>query len=267
MPTFSIHGPAIFDHPLLAASGLSGPDVMEPYVRKPLTFLIVLDAIVLGVCSPASAQTNIVGGGLWGDAKPHGSCTALTLDGSVTQNVTASSSLTLALTTTAGSGVIVVSAVVQAGQLISSVTATGLTFSQRPISQFVGSGGTIQNFETPYTVNFSENITVNLNSSTFATVTAFGIGNAATSSSFDPNVSLPATQFTGAISGTTSNANDFVWANGVTSNSNPSPDAGWTSANGSNFQLVEYKTVSSTGTFTATSTLNGAILDAVKRPC
>jgi hypothetical protein len=41
-------------------------------MRKLLLFLIALASIALGVCSPASAQTNIIGSGMWGDAKPSG---------------------------------------------------------------------------------------------------------------------------------------------------------------------------------------------------
>jgi hypothetical protein len=72
-------------------------------MRKLLTFLIALGAVAFGVCSPASAQ--IIGGGVWGDAKPHAPAPA-----TATWNTTDSASEitrsngNLTLTYTSGSG-------------------------------------------------------------------------------------------------------------------------------------------------------------------
>jgi hypothetical protein len=61
MPKFSIHGVRRSKRSPLAASGLSGPDVMETLMRKLLTFLIALG--IAGLSQPASAQMMMTGVG------------------------------------------------------------------------------------------------------------------------------------------------------------------------------------------------------------
>ena len=116
---------------------------------------------------------------------------ALSLDGSNFANANPSSSVVISLTTTAGSGVIVVSYIGNAAPASSNaVTASGLTFTQRGTTGNTG-GDYLAEFTAPYTSNFSGNITVTASSSTYLTAVVFGIGGAATSSYFDTNGSLP----------------------------------------------------------------------------
>jgi hypothetical protein len=61
MPKFSIHGVRRSKRSPLAASGFSGPDVMETSMRKLLTFLIALG--IAGLSQPASAQMMMTGVG------------------------------------------------------------------------------------------------------------------------------------------------------------------------------------------------------------
>jgi hypothetical protein len=54
-----------------------GTIARKPILRKFLLFSIAPASIAFGVCSPAAAQTNIIGGGMWGDAKPSGGTSLL----------------------------------------------------------------------------------------------------------------------------------------------------------------------------------------------
>lgn len=186
----------------------------------------------------------------------------LALDGSNTGN-TSTGTVVVSLSTTGGSGVIVVPILTNAVS-VTSVTASGLTFTERPGGGFNGAGALMSNWEAPYTTNFSGNITVVVASASFTTVSPFGISGATTSSSFDANVSLPATGVSGEFSGTTSNANDFVFFNIATIVANPTAGGAWILINGTNFQCVAYQIVAATNTFTtSTGVSNGGILDAI----
>lgn len=189
---------------------------------------------------------------------------AFALDGSNTGN-NSTGTVVVSLTTTGGSGVIVVAIITNAAS-VTSVTASGLTFTERPGGGFNGAGALVSNWEAPHAANFSGNITVVVASASFTTVSPFGISAAATSSSFDANVSLPATSASGEFSGTTSNASDFVFFNIVTTVANPTAGGAWSLINGSNFQCVAYQIVAATNTFTtSTSGSNGGIMDALKQ--
>src|SRR5579862_8698649 len=180
---------------------------------------------------------------------------ALSLDGSADGiNFFGTSQTTGTLTTTAGSGVIVVAVYVSGSFVVSGVpTATGLTFTARS-TVTVGSI-TVATFTAPYTTNFSNTITVNA-TGTGATIQicAFGIGGAATSGFFDPNASVPNVVSSGDPTITTSDANDFLFAAENTTGAGPTAGTGFTEVIPFTFNnfMVQYQIVSSTGSYTAT---------------
>jgi hypothetical protein len=113
------------------------------------------------------------------------------LDGSVQNSATTGTSFTLALTTTGGSGVIVVFCQDEQGGS-PTVTATGLTLTNRvPASSNVG-GLAMTEWTVPYTTNFSGTITYTNTAGFggFAACFAFGISGSSTTSYFDPNLVL-----------------------------------------------------------------------------
>ena len=190
---------------------------------------------------------------------------SLSLDGS-NHNAGSGATVVVSLTTTTGSGVIVVAANTNAAS-VSNVTAAGLSFVQRTSITGI-SGTTITNWTAPYSSNFSGNITVTPASSAFTAVTAFGIGGAPSTSYFDPNGSLPVESTGTILSITTSNANDFIFANYATSNASSTAGSGFAAISAAaNFQLVEYVIVSTTQSGLSAgmggSTPNGGILDAI----
>ncbi len=191
----------------------------------------------------------------------------LALDGHVSANTSVQSN-PVTLTTTGGSGVIIVGVISNATS-VTSVTAVGLTFTAR------GDGGgttLVKTYSAPYTTNFSGTITVLVDSDAFTTVTAFGISGAKTSNFFDPNLASPAQSDVVYPPVTTTNANDFIFVCAAPADS---PDytagAGWTLIDGTNFSFTEYQIVSATqANLTPTqgggnTDTHGAITDAIVR--
>jgi hypothetical protein len=193
---------------------------------------------------------------------------ALALDGSG-QGVNASGgNFTIPLTTTGGSGVIVVVGVAAADpQVVSSVTAAGLTFTQRITFD---SGTNNYSFVAPYTSNFSGNITVAIGNDEiqFSSGIAFGISGAPASSYFDTNGSLPAQATLAAVSGTTSEPNDFVFCFYSTNDNTVTQGSGWTLIqDSSNYVLAQYQIGGTPGTFTGNisdnTKINAGLMDAI----
>lgn len=172
---------------------------------------------------------------------------ALALDGSVSGVGVSSTTLVLNLTTTNAPGVIVVATYSNFNATaVTSVTATGLVFTSRSTATNTG-GNFITEWTAPYTLNFSGNITITYDGATSSAGMAWGISDAATSSYFDTNVSLPVTNTTttGLIS--TSNPNDFIYSIIGTTTSSNTPGSGWTAvaSNTLQFWIVQYQIVSS----------------------
>lgn len=184
----------------------------------------------------------------------------LALDGN-SGAVTGTATQTLpTLTTTNGSGLIVVGVI--SNGTVSSITGSGLTFTQRG-TQLVATGGHVDVFTAPYSTNFSGTITVNCNGSPIAI--AFGVSGVKTASPFDVNG--PQTNTTTNASITTANANDFVFAVMVTGGSMTAA-APWITIAGSSFAGAMYQIVSATGTYTsaeATGASSGTIIDAIQQ--
>lgn len=212
-------------------------------------------AIILATAfvSSATAVTNAQRSVLFGKRM------SLALDGnSGLQGGT--SSVVMSLTTANGSGIIVVSGIANAG--ISSVTAAGLTFTQRADNP---SPHTFE-WTALYTTNFSGNITINLASAAGASAVAFGISGAKIAAPFDTNVSLPALSASASPSATTSNANDFIIALVEPNGASSVPGAGWTLIATGGFFTAQYKIVATTQSgLVATSTPSpvGGIIDAI----
>ncbi len=226
--------------------------------------------------------------------------TNILLDGSATAQFSTASSGTVTLTTTTANDVIVVLATNEdatnsAIRTVSSVTATGLTFTKRS-SLSLGSP-TYQDTEVWWAIASSalsaKVITVTLSGSTDdAALVAFGVSGANTASPWDPNVALPATATgnpatTPTVSGvSTSNANDMIL--GFQGNGNGAAVTSTSETAGSGFTLIaninnngavnaddaaaEYKIVSATqssisvpfGTATTANNYWMAIADAIQ---
>lgn len=187
------------------------------------------------------------------------------LDGSGFFTATASS-ISVPLTTVNGSGLIVAAILTNAAS-VTSVTGTGLTFTQRSGGSVTTGGGSFLTIYTsPYSSNFNSNVIITPASSSFTTVTAFGISGLA-ASPFDSGG--PVTSASTNTSITTANANDFVFFNSSAAGASPTVGGGWTQLSGaSGFQLVGYQLVSVTGTYTSSfssSSCTGTVIDAVKK--
>lgn len=165
--------------------------------------------------------------------------TVLDCNGTCGHDQNTGSSLFPVLTTTQGSGVVVVCVLSNLATPAPTITSTHLTFTQ----QLQGGSGVneIYEFTAPYTTNLSsETITVNMGSATFGTADAFGVGLAKTSSFLDGS---GATGTSDPLSISGSNAFDFIaGCFRMQTTSNPTAGSGYTKISGADFQLAEYKT-------------------------
>src|SRR5271166_4924115 len=190
---------------------------------------------------------------------------ALSLDGSGFANAT-STSVGVSLTTTAGSGVIVVSYIAAVAPAASNpVTASGLSFTQRGTTVSSGSNY-VAIYTAPYSSNFSGTITVTASTTAYMTAVCWGVGGAATTSYFDTNILLPYESSAGVAAGpiNTSNANDFIFAAAITGDTISDPNFVQLSAGGAaNFNSVGYYIVSSPQT-ALTCSYSGSLLSV---PC
>jgi hypothetical protein len=242
-------------------------------MRKLLTLLVALAAIV-GAAPRSFGQFVTLGAQGCGGAScaGGGSGSPPVLDGTPQSGINffGTSQATGSLTTTAGSGVIVLAAQVDGGFVPSGVpTATGLTFTPRSTTT-VGSS-TVATFTAPYSTNFTGTIALNTTGTgTIIQLAAFAIGHAPTSSYFDPNASVPNVVASGDPTITTSNANDFLFAVENTTGTGPTAGTGFTELIPFTFNnfMVQYQIVSATGSYTAAlgsgGPALGAIMDAIK---
>lgn len=202
---------------------------------------------------------------------------ALTLDG--TASILATSGLSASTGTLAcanAGNIICVDVLANLSASISSITGGGVTFSQRAVA---GSGTSLIYRWTGYSSGiFNAAITVNFSpASTFASVHAYGVSGAPSSSYFDPNGALPDVGNGDPRSVTTSNAIDIILA-AFRMGSTPDPTAGnidgvaatqILGASGSGYLLTQYRNVSATITGgsvtigTGAGDSNGGIADAI----
>jgi hypothetical protein len=173
------------------------------------------------------------------------------------------------LTTTGGSGTVVVGAVVSGSTTVASVVGLGLTFtasSANPVS--VNATDKAYLFTAPYTSNVSGSITVTLVGTGYNVVSVMGISGTKTTAAID-GAAVGAVGSGPAI--TTTNANDAVVAILEVSGVAASPGAGWLASPGSDSTLyvfMEYRFASSIGTYTASmsaGTILGGIITAIRQ--
>ena len=169
------------------------------------------------------------------------------------------------LTTSNGSGQIVVAIGANTATAITSVTATGLTFTARTSQLNTFGWGSLVEYVAPYTTNFSGVITIN-GAATPTSAIAQAYSGVPTSSPFDGS---PATSTNPPTTKTTTNANDVVISINGTS-ANDTAGTGWTlvlAQNGNtNKLLMQDQIVSVTGNYTGNTSggfTNGNIVDAM----
>lgn len=173
----------------------------------------------------------------------------LALDGSVHGNATASSVAVSLTTSNANDDIFVV--VTTNGGPVTSVTASGLTFTLHKNGFFTAN----QYLEIWCAKNAgiltAASITVNNTASGFTTVDALGVSGADTSTVFDGNGSIPnITTVNGADAIISTNtANCFLLGcYRQSTTASPTAGPGLTLISGADFQLVEYQIVSATQT-------------------
>jgi hypothetical protein len=236
-----------------------------------LSFALLLAGLFCLAQEPR-AQVPMTGAGL---GAPGGApFQPFQLDGSVSANnaVWPSTGQAVTLTTIQTQGLIVVAILTNAAS-VTSVTATGLTFTLRTNSVTTGGGSYMSDYTAPYSggqCNSGCAITVSPASTNFTTATAFGISGDKSGSPFDGNASVPAASSSGIPAITTSNANNFIFTNLINGGGGScTAGSGWSLINGSNFQCVEYQIFTSTQTSLtptqATGTSTGGLVDAVQK--
>jgi hypothetical protein len=250
-------------------------------MRKFLSFVFALTVTVAVAVPISSAHADCIAvpglpasgtGCAFSYPPSSGGGTSLSLDGSASFGSASGISLTTGtVTTTAGSGLMICDVATNAAS-ISSITGTGLTFTRRAQQTPTNGPTDIEEWSAPYTSNYSGAITINSSSatSTYIGGSCFGIGDAATTSSFDTNASLPGKSSSGVAAISTSSAKDFIHAIIALSTTTGSAGSGWTGipGSGTDFVVVEYMIVSATqsslsATLTTGGPAAGSITDAV----
>jgi hypothetical protein len=190
---------------------------------------------------------------------------ALAIDGQVHTNSGGSASLAVSLTTTLTNDYIIV-CITTNGAPVTSVTSAHLTFSFIVAVDAVGQD---IEFWAAFSTGAlsSESITINTTTSAFLTIDAFGVsGSGQTSLVFDSGG--PQTGIVDPVSITTVNANTMVIAGLRQSTFAAEPaGSGFSTLNTADFQLVEYKVLTSAQTLSCTQnnpgTANGVLVIAI----
>lgn len=178
-------------------------------------------------------------------------------------------SQTCTLTTTGGSGDIIVS-MLTGTDAPNLPTATGLTFAQRSQILCNSSGNLLTHFVAPYTTNFSGTITCTVaGAGELIDVLVTGVSGADTTPGYDSGG--PVTAASGNVSETTTNANDFVFTTYMTTSPDSTISAPWSALFSSSMDqhLFMYQIVAATNTYSPTITTGGpslgGIIDAIKQ--
>lgn len=181
---------------------------------------------------------------------------------------------TVTISTAGSSGVLAIAITINSSVDLTGVVSASSTtlgsWSQRGFDQ-ANTGQAIFTFTKPFTSQLtSEIITVSTSSGTtsFITIDAFEIENAAISSYFDPHSGLPVQVATNPTTVSTTDSNDFIFAGWRSLDQNSTAGTGFTLISGADYQNVEYKIVSSAQTnlsvdLTNTNGSNGGIVDAI----
>jgi hypothetical protein len=153
---------------------------------------------------------------------------------------------------------------------ISSITGGGLTWTKRtaggasdPVEEWTALAASALSAVT-FTINY-------VGTASFSTADLFAVSGHDASTTFDANASIPANGNADPITVSTNNADDFILGGfRFTSTANPTEGTGWTKISGADFQLTEYKIVSTTQTNlsvsigTGVGNANGGVADAVR---
>lgn len=192
---------------------------------------------------------------------------ALALDGSAHANGSGTS-IGASLTTANANDVIVVICLANGADLESITDDAGLTWTK------ITEGGGSNKIDLWYAIAASaltsNTITCNFSvAASFSTLDVFGISGANTSSPFDADASTPANGTTSELVVSTDTADCFIIGGYRMGTANPTAGSGWTLISGANFQLAEYKIVSSPQTDlvvdigTGAGGQNGGVADAI----
>jgi hypothetical protein len=193
---------------------------------------------------------------------------ALALDGTPVNGSQGSgtTAVTGTLSTSNGSGNIVIAIASNAGPVV-SVAASGLSFAQRLTITGTQGPALLAVYTAVYTTNFSGAITVTMTvANQYSEVIAWGVSGSPATAQFDTGAGIPGSSTSTTSPITTTNPNDFVYSVNALSATTDTPGAGWTLIATTGFLLCEYQIVSSTGTFTGTTgggLTQGSIIDAI----
>lgn len=180
---------------------------------------------------------------------------ALALDGSAHGTSPNSLTGTATLTTTSSNDIIVV--IVQGNDgPITGVSGSTLGAFTRRGGVTAGSQALDVWYKIAASPVTSEVITATQTVSNFMSLDAFGVSGANTVSPFDGTI---VTANSDPVSISTTNANTLIFGSfGEGSVASPTSGAGWTQLSGANFQLTEYKIVSSTQSSLTVNQTTGA---------
>jgi hypothetical protein len=156
---------------------------------------------------------------------------AVALDGA-NNGGTVSSSIVLSLTTTGGSGVVIVCSMFETGTGGSGTpTATGLTFVTRQGPFTCTSGYLLNTWVAPYSSNFSGNITIPTSNASTHQLYATVFGVSGTGGTFDAG-GVPVSNTGGTLNFSVTTAGDFIFVSGSDgAGDNTHTAAGWTRIN------------------------------------
>lgn len=173
---------------------------------------------------------------------------AISISGTAHKNITSGSSTTVALTTSGPAKIIVVATINQTTDApmtsISSANTSGWSLRARQANGTAGNSIEIWSGVAAAALT-SEIITLTFAGSIgFGTFDIFGVAGA-DAAIWDANAALPDKQTTGTCSITTTASETMLLGCYRCALSNPTAGAGWSVIGNTNFQLVEYKLVSS----------------------
>lgn len=176
------------------------------------------------------------------------------LDGSAAGNQAAGTTVTATLTTTTANDIIVACFLRNGGAIVSVADVAGLTWNLLGNADQGGGQQITVYYAKSSGILSGDVVTVTLNASTFITLHVFAVSGADFTTPIDANGALPATTAVPAtyVSLTTSSANDFLFATYRFGNfPTATAGTGWTTIQGTDYLLTEYKIVSATQTGTS----------------
>lgn len=230
--------------------------------------LLALAIALLALGSYCIAQVPTTGAGK--GAPGGGGGTPFAIDGTPTSATNSSSSpLSVGTLTTVYSNDIAFATIISNAASITGISGCSLTWAEYPGLTPPSSGGTIVDIWYAKAASPLSGCTVSITmaSSAYTTAQLFAVSGAHYAAPFDTNVALPGTNNVGVgATCTTSNANDILIGDGVSSSPTPA-SGGWTFlGTPANFMFSVYLSVSSPqvatslGVASASASVCGAII-------